>query len=96
MTTVLESHGRYSIAIHGGAGAMPRGLLTSENERAYRAGLESALDSGYAVLERGGSSLDALSTAVRSLEDDPLFNAGHGAALTRDGAAELDAAIMDG
>jgi L-asparaginase / beta-aspartyl-peptidase len=86
----------YSIAIHGGAGAMPHDVLTSERERAYRAGLESALDSGYAVLERGGSSLDAVSTAVRILEDDPLFNAGHGAALTRDGAAELDAAIMDG
>ena len=77
MTTVLESHGRYSIAIRGGAGAMPGGLLTSEKERAYRAGLESALDSGYAVLERSGSSLDAVSTAVRILEDDPLFNAGH-------------------
>jgi L-asparaginase / beta-aspartyl-peptidase len=86
----------YSIAIHGGAGAMPHDVLTSERERAYRGGLESALDSGYAVLERGGSSLDAVSTAVRILEDDPLFNAGHGAALTRDGAAELDAAIMDG
>ena len=75
---------------------MPHDVLTSERERAYRGGLESALDSGYAVLERGGSSLDAVSTAVRILEDDPLFNAGHGAALTRDGAAELDAAIMDG
>ena len=86
----------YAIAIHGGAGALPRDLLTSGKEKAYRAGLESALDSAYAILERGGSSLDAVSTAVRILEDDPLFNAGHGAALTRDGAAELDAAIMDG
>ncbi len=75
---------------------MPRDVLTKGKEAAYRAGLESALDSGYAILERGGSSLDAVSTAVRILEDDPLFNAGHGAALTRDGAAELDAAIMDG
>ena len=48
------------------------------------------------MLERGGSSLDAVTTAVRILEDDPQFNAGHGAALTREGAAELDAAIMDG
>jgi beta-aspartyl-peptidase (threonine type) len=48
------------------------------------------------VLEHGGNSLDAVTKAVRTLEDDPLFNAGHGAALTRDGAAELDAAIMDG
>jgi len=87
---------RYSIAVHGGAGAVPRAALPPEREARYRAGLEAALDAGYAVLERGGSSLDAVTTAVRILEDDPLFNAGHGAALTRDGAAELDAAIMEG
>ena len=86
----------YAIAIHGGAGAVPRQVLPEERERQYRASLESALDAGYAVLERAGSSLDAVSTAVRILEDDPLFNAGRGAALTRDGSAELDAAIMDG
>src|ERR1700678_229681 len=86
----------YSLAIHGGAGAAPRAVLTGERERRFRAGLEAALDGGYAVLEKGGSSLDAVTTAVRILEDDPVFNAGHGAALTRDGAAELDAAIMDG
>jgi beta-aspartyl-peptidase (threonine type) len=86
----------YAIAIHGGAGAMPRAALSAEREERYRHGLAAALDSGYAILERGGSSLDAVNTAVRILEDDPLFNAGHGAALTRDGAAELDAAIMDG
>ena len=86
----------HAIAIHGGAGSMPRHLLTESRERLYRASLETALDAGYGVLERGGSSLDAVSTAVRLLEDDPLFNAGRGAALTRDGAAELDAAIMDG
>jgi beta-aspartyl-peptidase (threonine type) len=86
----------YAIAIHGGAGAVPRATLSAERERRYRAGLEAALDGGYAVLERGGTSLDAVATAVRLLEDHPSFNAGHGAALTRDGAAELDAAIMDG
>jgi beta-aspartyl-peptidase (threonine type) len=86
----------YAIAIHGGAGAMPRAALSAEREQLYRAGLAAALDGGYAVLEGGGSSLDAVAAAVRMLEDDPLFNAGHGAALTRDGAAELDAAIMDG
>jgi len=86
----------YAIAIHGGAGAVPRATLSPERERAYRAGLEAALDGGSAVLERGGSSLDAVTAAVRILEDDPLFNAGRGAALTREGAAELDAAIMDG
>jgi len=86
----------YAIAIHGGAGAVPRAMLSEQREQRYRAGLEAALDGGFALLERGGSSLDAVSAAVRILEDDPSFNAGHGAALTRDGAAELDAAIMDG
>ena len=86
----------HSIAIHGGAGAMPRAELSPSKESEYRAGLESALDSGYDVLERGGTSLDAVTTAVRILEDDPLFNAGKGAALTRAGSAELDAAIMEG
>ncbi|MGO9804739.1 MAG: isoaspartyl peptidase/L-asparaginase family protein [Steroidobacteraceae bacterium] len=86
----------YAIAIHGGAGAVPRATLSAQREQRYRAGLEAALDGGYAVLERGGSSLDAVTEAVRILEDDPLFNAGRGAALTREGSAELDAAIMDG
>jgi L-asparaginase / beta-aspartyl-peptidase len=86
----------YAIAIHGGAGTVPRATLAGELEQRYRAGLAAALDAGFALLERGGSSLDAVATAVRLLEDDPQFNAGHGAALTRDGAAELDAAIMDG
>ncbi|MBS0379970.1 MAG: isoaspartyl peptidase/L-asparaginase [Proteobacteria bacterium] len=86
----------HAIAIHGGAGAAPRALLSAEREALYRAGLAAALDRGYAVLEQGGSSLEAVTVAVKILEDDPLFNAGHGAALTRDGAAELDSAIMDG
>jgi beta-aspartyl-peptidase (threonine type) len=86
----------YSIAIHGGAGAVPRARLSPEREQRYRAGLEAALEGGYAVLESGGASLDAVTAAVRILEDDPSFNAGRGAALTREGAAELDAAIMDG
>jgi L-asparaginase / beta-aspartyl-peptidase len=86
----------FAIAIHGGAGTVPRATLSAEREQRYRCGLAAALDAGFAVLERGGASLDAVATAVRILEDDALFNAGHGAALTRDGAAELDAAIMDG
>lgn len=86
----------YAITIHGGAGAMPRATLSAEREQLYRAGLAAALDGGYAVLERGGTSLDAVAAAVRILEDDPSFNAGRGAALARDGGAELDAAIMDG
>ncbi|MGH8288528.1 MAG: isoaspartyl peptidase/L-asparaginase family protein [Steroidobacteraceae bacterium] len=86
----------HAIAVHGGAGAMPRQALSDERERRYRDGLAAALDLGYAILEKGGSSLDAVTAAVRTLEDNELFNAGRGAALTREGAAELDAAIMDG
>ncbi len=95
-TKTVPEPNRYAIAIHGGAGAAPRALLSEQREQRYRAGLEAALDGGFALLERGGSSLDAVTAAVRILEDDASFNAGHGAALTRDGAAELDAAIMDG
>jgi len=91
---VRQTH-RPALAIHGGAGAIPRPLLESR-EKQYLTSLQSTLDASYAVLEQGGSSLDAVTTAVRLLEDDPLFNAGRGAALNRDGAAELDAAIMDG
>jgi beta-aspartyl-peptidase (threonine type) len=70
--------------------------MSPEREARYRAGLEVARDAGYAVLERGGTSLDAVSAAVHSLEDNPYFNAGRGAVLNRDGIAELDASIMDG
>jgi L-asparaginase / beta-aspartyl-peptidase len=85
-----------AIVIHGGAGVIERAKMTPEHEASYRAGLAAALDAGYAVLERGGSSLDAVIAAVRTMEDDPQFNAGRGAVLDEDGFAELDAAIMDG
>jgi beta-aspartyl-peptidase (threonine type) len=85
-----------AIVIHGGAGVINRAEMTSEREARYRAGLEAARDAGYAVLERGGSSLDAVTAAVRTLEDDPQFNAGRGAVLNHDGIAELDSSIMDG
>lgn len=85
-----------ALAVHGGAGAAPRHPLSVSEAGRYKAGLEAALQAGYEILERGGASLDAVTAAVRVLEDDPLFNAGRGAALTREGAAELDACIMDG
>jgi beta-aspartyl-peptidase (threonine type) len=86
----------FSIAIHGGAGTMTTAQLGDDGGASYRAGLGEALDAGYAVLEAGGSSLDAVATAVRLLEDNPLFNAGRGAVLTHDGTVELDASIMEG
>jgi L-asparaginase / beta-aspartyl-peptidase len=85
-----------AFAIHGGAGVPERAQMTPEKEASFRAGLAAAMDAGYAILERGGSSLDAVEAAVRMMEDDPQFNAGRGAALDHDGNAELDAAIMDG
>src|SRR5262245_42054562 len=85
-----------AIVVHGGAGVINRSDITPEREAQYRAGLEAARDAGYAVLEKGGSSLDAVTAAVRTLEDNPLFNAGIGAVLNRDGEAELDSSIMDG
>ncbi|MGH8286609.1 MAG: isoaspartyl peptidase/L-asparaginase family protein [Steroidobacteraceae bacterium] len=84
------------LVIHGGAGAMPRAEMSADRETAYRAGLDAALDAGFAILERGGSSLDAVVEVVRMLEDDPQFNAGRGAVLNHDGLAELDASLMDG
>jgi beta-aspartyl-peptidase (threonine type) len=85
-----------AIVIHGGAGVIEPAKMTSAREASYRAGLAAALDAGYDVLERGGTSLDAVTAAVRLMEDDPQFNAGRGAVLNHDGDAELDAAIMDG
>lgn len=86
----------FGLAIHGGAGTLPRNEMSPERERSYRDGLSAALDAGYAVLKSGGSSLDAVTRAVVLLEDNPLFNAGHGAVFTLDGHNELDASIMDG
>ncbi|HNR76286.1 MAG TPA: isoaspartyl peptidase/L-asparaginase [Parvularculaceae bacterium] len=85
-----------TIVIHGGAGALERGRYTPSEEAEYKAKLGEALDQGYAVLENGGSSLDAIQAAIIVMEDSPLFNAGKGAVFTRDGENELDASIMDG
>jgi beta-aspartyl-peptidase (threonine type) len=86
---------RWSLAIHGGAGTIPKDIPASERD-AYLASLRQALEIGRDVLAGGGTSLDAVEKVVRFLEDDPLFNAGKGAVFTHDGTHELDAAIMDG
>jgi len=87
---------KYSIAIHGGAGTIPRNSMSLEKERSYRDALEASLYAGSSILEKGGSALDAVMHAVKSLEDCPLFNAGKGAVFTHEGNHELDAAIMCG
>lgn len=84
------------LVIHGGAGTISPESMTPELEKAYRQKLSEALEKGYAVLLGGGSSLDAVTTAIQILEESPLFNAGRGAVFTHDGRNELDASIMDG
>ena len=86
----------FAIAIHGGAGTLARAQMSSKQESDYLAGLSAALDAGHELLASGGASIDAAAVAVRVLEDNPLFNAGRGAVLSRDGMAELDASLMDG
>jgi len=84
--------------VHGGAGLLSKELKRDgDNENQCRQALRAALLSGYAALQgNGATSIDAVLAAVRSLEDSPCFNAGKGAAFTRDGRNELDAAVMDG
>jgi beta-aspartyl-peptidase (threonine type) len=84
-----------ALVIHGGAGVVLARLAESDRA-AYDESLGRIVDAGFEVLDKGGMSLDAVTTAVRLLEDDPLFNAGRGAGLTRQRDAELDAAVMDG
>ena len=87
---------RCRLAIHGGAGVIDRASLTPAREAEFRAALERIAGAAWARLQAGASALDVVESAVRDLEDFPLFNAGHGAVLNADGVAELDAAIMDG
>jgi len=86
----------YSIAIHGGAGTMAKHLLTPEKEKAYRDALSSAISAGDSVLKNKGTALDAVQTAIKVLEDCPLFNAGKGAVFTHDKTHEMDASLMEG
>jgi len=87
---------RINLAVHGGAGTIERSKMTLEREQEYRGGIARALRAGREILDRGGSSLDAVEAAVRVMEDDPDFNAGKGSVFTSAGTNEMDAAIMDG
>lgn len=87
---------KFTIAIHGGAGTISKTELTPELEKAYKDGLQDALNAGYDVLEKGGASVDAVAAAVIILENNILFNAGKGAVFAKNGLHEMDAAIMNG
>ncbi len=86
----------YTLLIHGGAGTILKEDLTPQLEAAYLAALQTALDGGYAVLEKGGTAVDAVLAATILLENDIHFNAGKGSVFTKKGGHEMDAAIMDG
>ncbi|WP_241657542.1 isoaspartyl peptidase/L-asparaginase family protein [Aurantiacibacter suaedae] len=100
MTTLPASHmpptPEWTLVIHGGAGTILRPDLSPEREERTRAALARALADGSAILESGGGALDAVQAAVQALENDPAFNAGHGAVFTAEGTIELDSAIMEG
>ena len=86
----------FSIAIHGGAGTLVKGMMTPELESQYKVALKDALDAGYYLLENGGTAIAAVAVAVKALEDSPLFNAGKGSVFTAEETHEMDACIMDG
>ena len=86
----------YAIAIHGGAGTILRSVMTPEKEMAYKKALEDAIVAGDTILKKGGSSLNAVEAAIRTMEDNPLFNAGKGAVFTNEEKNEMDASIMTG
>lgn len=90
-----EPH-KWAIVMHGGAGVIERSTMKPETERQYRAGLDAAIQAAAKMLEGGGHAMDAIEAALKVLEEDPLFNCGHGAVFAADGTNQLDAAIMDG
>jgi len=85
-----------AIAIHGGAGTIEKNDFSPEYEKAYRAKLKEAVETGYAILADGGDSLAAVTAAINILENSPFFNAGKGAVFTHDETHEMDASIMYG
>jgi beta-aspartyl-peptidase (threonine type) len=96
MVKYISMRNKYCLAIHGGAGTISKSLMNATQEVAYKEGLMNALSAGEEVLKKGGTALDAVTAAVKSLEDFPLFNAGRGAVFTNRGEHELDASIMNG
>ena len=86
----------WKLVIHGGAGVIERARISPETDKEIRASLDHALHQGSKILASGGTALDAVEATVRTLEDDPHFNAGRGAVFTFEGKNELDASIMEG
>jgi L-asparaginase / beta-aspartyl-peptidase len=87
---------KYALAIHGGAGTILRSTMTPEKELSYTTALTNAIQAGETILKTGGAALDAVEAAIRSLENNPLFNAGKGSVFTNEGKHEMDASLMNG
>ena len=84
-------HTQPVLLIHGGAWAMPDDAVAAHED-----GIATALAAGYALLEQGGSAVDAVEAAVAVMEDDETFDAGRGSFLTQDGRVQMDALLMNG
>ena len=87
---------KWVLVIHGGAGGTAGQKMPEEVQQQYISKMTEVLKAGAAVLSGGGTSLDAVETCIRRMEDSPLFNAGKGAVFTEEGKNEMDASIMDG
>lgn len=87
---------RFALVVHGGAGTMTKQNTPPEKEKAIIASVQAALNTGYEILSRGGSAIDAVEAVIIRLEDDSLFNAGRGSVFNSDGEIEMDASVMDG
>lgn len=86
----------FGLVIHGGAGTIKKENRSDSLEVLYKAKLTEAITTGHQILEKGGSSMEAVTACIRIMEDSPLFNAGKGAVFTHEGTNELDASVMDG
>jgi beta-aspartyl-peptidase (threonine type) len=87
---------KYAIAIHGGAGTILRTNMTNEIEQKYKTALNESILAGENILLNSGLAIDAVEAAIRSLENNPLFNAGKGSVFSNEGEHEMDASLMNG
>ncbi len=96
ISSILFAQKKYVLVVHGGAGTITKEMMSPEKEKAYKEKLTEALKAGYAQLQNGKSSVEAVEAAIVVLEDSPLFNAGKGSVFTSDGKNEMDASVMVG
>lgn len=96
LINMMLAQQKFGIVVHGGAGNILPEHFTKELEQQYHQALSQALNAGYAILEKGGSAVDAVTAAIKILEDNPLFNAGKGSVYNQNGQIEMDASIMEG